>query len=152
MRDEEEQQSVTAETWRPDPTPSMLVADAVEVRAIVRAAREHLGMDMAFIGEFREGVRINRFIECGDSPALMADKSETLLEETYCRRIVAGEMPELMPDVSAVPAAQALAVTQESGSVPTSAFRSTRLTARCTEPSPASGASLSPAYRNRTHA
>lgn len=98
-------------TWRPDPTPSMLLADAVEIRAIVRAAREHLGMDLAFIGEFHEGVRINRFIECGATAAPMADKSETLLEETYCRRIVAGEMPELMPDVSAVPAAQALAVT-----------------------------------------
>jgi EAL domain-containing protein (putative c-di-GMP-specific phosphodiesterase class I) len=97
---------------RSDPSPSMLLAEASEVRAIVRAAREHLGMDVAFIGEFREGVRINRFIECiGDPP--MADQSETLLEETYCRRIVAGEMPELMPDVSAVAAAQALAVTRE---------------------------------------
>lgn len=91
----------------------MLLADAVEVRAIVRAAREHLGMDAAFIGEFHEGVRINRFIECGGIAAPMADKSETLLEETYCRRIVAGEMPELMPDVSLVPAAQALAVTHK---------------------------------------
>jgi EAL domain-containing protein (putative c-di-GMP-specific phosphodiesterase class I) len=104
---------VTVATWRPDPTPSMLLADALEVRAIVRAAREHLGMDMAFVGEFHEGVRINRFIECGDMPAPMADKSETLLEETYCRRIVAGEMPELMPDVSVIPAAQALAVTHK---------------------------------------
>src|SRR5688572_11924218 len=108
-------QKVIAETSGPDPTPEMLLADAAEVRAIVRAAREHLGMDLAFIGEFREGVRINRFIESGEDPAPMADKSETLLEETYCRRIVAGEMPELMPDVSAVPAAQALAVTQELG-------------------------------------
>ena len=97
--------------WRPDPPPSLLLADAVEVRAIVRAAREHLGMDVAFIGEFHEGVRINRFIECGGMTAPMADKSETLLEETYCRRIVAGELPELMPDVSLLPAAQALAVT-----------------------------------------
>lgn len=97
---------------RPDPTRSTLLADASEVRAIVRAAREHLGMDVAFIGEFREGVRINRFIECAEDPAPMADKSETLLEETYCRRIVAGEMPELMPDVSAVAAARALGVTR----------------------------------------
>lgn len=100
-------------TWRPDPTPSVLLADAVEIRAIVSAAREHLGMDVAFIGEFHEGVRINRFIECGEMTPPMTDKSETLLEETYCRRIVAGEMPELMPDVSAVPAAQALAVTHK---------------------------------------
>src|SRR5678815_5714654 len=100
---------VTLVPSRPDPTPAMLLADASEVRAIVRAAREHLEMDIAFIGEFRGSVRINRFIECvGDPP--MADESETLLEETYCRRIVAGEMPELMPDVSAVAAAQALAV------------------------------------------
>lgn len=94
---------MTVATWRPEPTPSMLLADAVEVRAIVRAAREHLGMDVAFIGKFHEGVRVNRFIECGGNPAPMAEKSETLLEETYCRRIIAGEMPELMPDVSADP-------------------------------------------------
>jgi EAL domain-containing protein (putative c-di-GMP-specific phosphodiesterase class I) len=104
---------VAVAAWRADPAPSVLLADAVEIRAIVRAARDHLGMDMAFIGEFREGVRINRFIECGAMTPPMADKSETLLEETYCRRIVAGEMPELMPDVSAVPAAQALAVTHK---------------------------------------
>jgi EAL domain-containing protein (putative c-di-GMP-specific phosphodiesterase class I) len=104
---------VAVATWRPDPTPSVLLADAVEIRAIVSAAREHLGMDVAFIGEFHEGVRINRFIECGEMTPPMTDKSETLLEETYCRRIVAGEMPELMPDVSAVPAAQALAVTHK---------------------------------------
>jgi EAL domain-containing protein (putative c-di-GMP-specific phosphodiesterase class I) len=104
---------MTVATWRPDPVPSMLLADAVEVRAIVRAARQHLGMDVAFIGEFREGVRINRFIECGGDAAPMAEQSETLLEETYCRRIVAGEMPELMPDVSALPAAQALPITHK---------------------------------------
>ncbi len=99
----------------PGPTPAMLLADAVEVREIVRAAREHLAMDVAFIGEFREGVRINRFVECGGKPAPFADGSETVLDETYCKRIVAGEMPELMPDVSAIPAAQALAVTRELG-------------------------------------
>src|SRR5688500_13262029 len=86
----EEGTRVAVATWRPDPTPSVLLADAVEIRAIVSAAREHLGMDMAFIGEFHEGVRINRFIECGDMTPPMTDKSETLLEETYCRRIVAG--------------------------------------------------------------
>ena len=104
---------MTVATWRPDPVPSMLLADAVEVRAIVRAARQHLGMDVAFIGEFREGVRINRFIECGGDATPMAEQSETLLEETYCRRIVAGEMPELMPDVSLVPAVQALPITRK---------------------------------------
>ena len=65
LRDEVEQSTqVTLVPSRPDPTPSVLLADASEVRAIVRAAREHLEMDIAFIGEFREGVRINRFIEC----------------------------------------------------------------------------------------
>jgi EAL domain-containing protein (putative c-di-GMP-specific phosphodiesterase class I) len=106
---------VAVATWRPVHTPAPLHADSTEVRAIVRAAREHLDTDMAFIGEFHEGVRINRFIECGDVPAPMVDESETPLEETYCRGIVAGEMPELIPDVSAVPAAQALAVTHVLG-------------------------------------
>jgi hypothetical protein len=40
----------------PGPSAAMLLADAVEVREIARAAREHLAMDVAFIGEFREGV------------------------------------------------------------------------------------------------
>src|SRR5688500_770225 len=109
----EEGTRVAVATWRPDPTPSVLLADAVEIRAIVSAAREHLGMDVAFIGEFHEGVRITRSIECGEMTPPMTDKSETLLEETYCRRIVAGEMPELLPARPAVPAAQALAVTHK---------------------------------------
>lgn len=78
------------------------------IELALRAARTHLDMDVAFVTEFQGDVRMFRYVdsENGDAPIRVGDVMA--MSEGYCRRVVAGELPELIPDTSAVPAAMAL--------------------------------------------
>jgi len=78
------------------------------VATILHAARSHLGMDVAFISEFQEKVRVFRHVDAvaGHSPLQPGDISP--LAAGYCRRVIEGLLPELIADTSKVPAAMAL--------------------------------------------
>src|SRR5690349_4900406 len=74
---------------------------------LLHAIRCHLGMDVAFVSEFRGPVRVFNHVDAGGySPIHVGDSMS--MEDGYCQRIVDGRLPELMPDTSAVPAACAL--------------------------------------------
>lgn len=77
---------------------------------LLRAAREHLGMDVAFLGEFAEGNRVFRYV---DSPTgtLRAGASDPV-EDTYCMRVVDGRLPQLITDARQLPEAAAIAATE----------------------------------------
>lgn len=71
----------------------------------LKAIRTHLGMDVAFVSEFTGDRRTFRYVDCdkvleGISPGVSAP-----LEQTYCKRVVDGALPEISgsADVSAVP-------------------------------------------------
>ncbi|PNG12002.1 sensor domain-containing phosphodiesterase [Stutzerimonas stutzeri] len=73
----------------------------VEALGVVR---RHLRMEVAFIGEFREGRRIFRHVE-GDPramPLALAVGESGPLEESYCQRIVDGRLPELIQDAAGI--------------------------------------------------
>lgn len=79
---------------------------------LLRALREHLGMDVAFVSEFVDGRRVFRCVDAaraGTGPAIGAGDP---LEQTYCQRIVDGRMPELIVDTADDPEAQSLKVTR----------------------------------------
>lgn len=68
---------------------------------LIASARELLDMDVAFVSEFADGRQVFRAaagetetfgIELGTGP---------VLGETMCRRVVAGELPSVVPDVAA---------------------------------------------------
>ncbi|MGF1473797.1 MAG: HD domain-containing phosphohydrolase [Rubrobacteraceae bacterium] len=62
------------------------------------AAREHLGMDVAFVAEFSEDRLEFRSIE-GDAQSFgLQEDSGVPLESSYCRRLVAGLIPNVIPD------------------------------------------------------
>ncbi|MCU1461834.1 MAG: hypothetical protein JWO37_1909 [Acidimicrobiales bacterium] len=77
---------------------------------LVRAAREHLGMDVSFISEFTGGDRVFRVVDSA-RPGPVAVGGSDPLEDSYCQRVVDGRLPELIRDAMAVPAAAELAVT-----------------------------------------
>ncbi|MDX6234753.1 MAG: hypothetical protein QOH68_3871, partial [Nocardioidaceae bacterium] len=80
------------------------------LRGLVRAAREHLGMDVSFISEFTGGDRVFRVVDsAGRSPVAVGGSDP--LEATYCQRVVDGRLPELIHDPMALPAAVELPVT-----------------------------------------
>jgi EAL domain-containing protein (putative c-di-GMP-specific phosphodiesterase class I) len=82
------------------------------VAQVLRTVRKHLRMDVAFVAHFRQTDRVLEHVDAdGTSPI---QQGQTIpLEDGYCLKIVRGELPALIPDTSAVPAAMALPATRE---------------------------------------
>lgn len=78
---------------------------------MLRAIREHLGMDVAFVSEFTAGRRVFRLVDSTYPNQPVKVNGSDPLEESYCQRIVDGRLPELITDACLVPAAMELPVT-----------------------------------------
>jgi EAL domain-containing protein (putative c-di-GMP-specific phosphodiesterase class I) len=82
------------------------------VRETLKSVRTLLGMEVAFVAEFKSGRRIFRFIDAQpDAPALCVGGSDPL-EDSYCQRVIDGRLPELIKDATQLPAALELPVTK----------------------------------------
>jgi len=79
---------------------------------VLRAIREHLGMDVAFISEFSNGRRMFRHVDADAEQGVPRVDAGDPLEDTYCQRIVDGRMPELIIDTADNAEARALRVTE----------------------------------------
>lgn len=78
---------------------------------MLSAIRRHLGMDVAFVSEFKEGRRFFRQINSGDpDPPITVNDSDPL-EDSYCQRVVDGRLPELICNAATIPCAQELPAT-----------------------------------------
>ncbi|HVE75611.1 MAG TPA: EAL domain-containing protein [Actinomycetota bacterium] len=77
----------------------------------LKAIRVHLGMDVAFISEFKDGTRVFRHVDSGleDPPIKVGDGDD--LADSYCQRVAQGKLPELIRDASKEPAALELPAT-----------------------------------------
>ncbi len=98
---------------RPNPV-STVIAESVGLVGIDRmlhTVRKHLGMDVAFISRFRAQDRLFDHADA-DNPASPVQRGGSLsLQEGYCLKVVRGELPQCIPDTSALPAAQAIPAT-----------------------------------------
>lgn len=99
-----------------DPGPAGLTGpDSEYVAAIertLRAARKHLGVEVAFISEFVGGDRVFRYVDARTVPSAVAVDGRDPLEDSYCHYIVNGELPEYMQDPRQHPIPASLAVTE----------------------------------------
>ena len=78
-----------------------LVDDAVS--QLLHAMRVRMAMDVVFVSEFVDGQRMFRFVDAAaGAPAIQAGDSSPA-EESVCRRVVEGRVPELVHDLSAMP-------------------------------------------------
>ena len=93
-----------------DKTPKAVSLDQILARAL-RALRTHLGMDIAFISELRDGRRVFRLVDAAPGNTAVQMGGSDLLEDSYCQRVIDLRLPELIPDTSAVPAAMELVAT-----------------------------------------
>jgi EAL domain-containing protein (putative c-di-GMP-specific phosphodiesterase class I) len=65
-------------------------------------ARVYLDLDVAFLAQFREGEEIFRVLD-GDAASFGLDEDDAVpLEQTYCTRMVRGEIPNVLPDARIV--------------------------------------------------
>ncbi len=94
-----------------DKAPKAVSPDQLLPRAL-RALRSHLGVDVAFISEFRDGRRIYRYVDAARDHAAVHAGSSDPLEDTYCQRVVVGRLPELITDSAELPAASELGFTR----------------------------------------
>ncbi|MEH3086115.1 MAG: EAL domain-containing protein [Xylophilus ampelinus] len=77
----------------------------------LETVRRHLGMDVAFISEFREDDRVFQHVSA-EEPSPLHPGDVMPLDSGYCRHVVEGRLPELIPDTADVPLARALPETE----------------------------------------
>jgi EAL domain-containing protein (putative c-di-GMP-specific phosphodiesterase class I) len=81
----------------------------------IDSAREHLGMDLSLLSEFRDDRQVyKRFAGRAEPFGVRVDGSRPL-SETYCHRVVACELDRVIGDTSENPVTAALPVTAEAG-------------------------------------
>ncbi len=87
----------------------------LQVDRIVELARKHLEMDVAYVAAFEGGQQVLKVVE-GDTAIFgMSVGTATPLEDTYCSRMVAGDLPNVIPDVASNDRVRALPWTQQFG-------------------------------------
>lgn len=84
-----------------------------EVRTLLEAARRHLDMDLAFLGEFVDGHEIYRMVVGDGSSFGLVEGSALPLADTYCQVMIEGRMGQVIPDTALEPATAALQVTTQ---------------------------------------
>jgi diguanylate cyclase (GGDEF)-like protein/PAS domain S-box-containing protein len=88
---------------------------ALSVDRLLAMVREQLGLTVAAVGEFTEGREVWRYLD-GDGDAFGMHVGEGRpLEETYCRRVIDGELPNLVRDTRREERTRDLPITTESG-------------------------------------
>ncbi|MGH8172241.1 MAG: sensor domain-containing phosphodiesterase [Rhodanobacteraceae bacterium] len=93
-----------------DPLTGLIVPSSVgrSIDKVLHAARNHLGMDVAFISEFTNDARIFRHVDASIENPPIREGDSAKLVDGYCQRVIDGRLPELIPDTAGVPAALAL--------------------------------------------
>lgn len=87
-------------------------ADGV-IERMLRAVREHLDLDVGFVGEVVGGERVFRYVDSKPGVDVVAVGDSDPLEEGYCHQVLAGRLPEFLRDPSRHPVAANLRVTKE---------------------------------------
>lgn len=87
------------------------VAQRPSLSGALTSARTFLGMGLAYATEHTATEQI--FLQTdGDAESFgLGAGTRIPLDQTYCQRILGGQLPALMPDLSQIPAAAAMAVT-----------------------------------------
>lgn len=87
--------------WSLAPTPlSPHVMENIE--RILHAVRMRMEMDVAFVSEFLQHDRVFRGVSPDDGTGPLAAGDVLSLGKGYCRHVVEGRLPQLIPDTTAV--------------------------------------------------
>jgi EAL domain-containing protein (putative c-di-GMP-specific phosphodiesterase class I) len=85
------------------------------LQELLQAARLQLRMEVGFISKFSEGRRVLHYVDQDSSVDLLKVGHADPLDQTYCKKVVDGRLPELIRDAKEEPAARDLAVTDNWG-------------------------------------
>lgn len=85
------------------------------VERVLAAAKEELGMEVAFVSEFAEQRMIFRKL-VGEAESFGWQEGESIpLDDTYCRLLIEGRLPSVIPDANGNEWVEPLDVTGEAG-------------------------------------
>lgn len=87
----------------------------VAIQRILRAAREYLGVQIAFISQLTDGERVFRYVDAEDGLSIVSVGGSDPAEESYCHYVVRGELPEFLRDPTQHPVSAGLAATAAVG-------------------------------------
>lgn len=76
------------------------------VSELLRAMRQRMAMDVVFVSEFIDGQRMFRHVDAAPGAPAIEPGASNPAEESVCRRVVEGRVPELVRDLSALPSSQ----------------------------------------------
>jgi GAF domain-containing protein len=83
------------------------------IEDMLRDVREVLQMDVAFVSQFSEDQLVFRAIE-GDEESFGWQEGESFpIDESYCKRVLDGRIPQVVPDAKREEATKDLRVTSE---------------------------------------
>ena len=80
---------------------------------LLRAIRQHLDMEVAFISEMVGDRRVFRYVDAESEAQWIRPGDSNPREESYCQRVIDRRLPQLIRNGQALPAASDLAVTHE---------------------------------------
>jgi EAL domain-containing protein (putative c-di-GMP-specific phosphodiesterase class I) len=80
---------------------------------ILSVIRKHLEMDVAFISEFTDQIRKIEVFDSAERNISLKPGHADPTELTYCRKIVDGELDEIIADTSENPLTKSMSITQE---------------------------------------
>lgn len=86
-------------------------SDELIARALA-AIRAHLGMDVSYVSQFDGDRTIFRVVDAPGLEHVIKPGDSRPLDDVYCRHILEGRLPQLMPDTAAEPVAAAMPITQ----------------------------------------
>jgi len=81
------------------------------VERALRTVRSHLDMDVGFVSEFVGDQRFMRHVDAKGASPITAGQAIPL-EDGYCKKIIDGLLPQLIPDTSKLPEAMAIPETR----------------------------------------
>jgi EAL domain-containing protein (putative c-di-GMP-specific phosphodiesterase class I) len=83
------------------------------IQKALSTVRTHLGMEVAYLSEFVDDDAVFRAVDAPGLEALIKPGDSRPLDDVYCRHILAGRLPNVIPDTRAEPIAAALPITRE---------------------------------------
>lgn len=81
------------------------------VRQVLHELREHLGMEVIFLSEIRDGQRMFKHVDARPGCELIATGGGSSLEESFCQCVLDGRLPQLVHDAATHPAFDRLPAT-----------------------------------------
>lgn len=82
------------------------------INKLLELVRIHFDMDVAFVAEIRDGMRIFRNVNSREAEAPIRVGGFDPVDESYCHKILNGVLPELIRDATKLPEACKMPVTE----------------------------------------